>query len=78
VSKDGGAGCMGAGEKVSVGGLGVSCLMLAGVGDEEGRAEEAMVVTGAHTSGRGSSRSGTSWSSSQRGSWVETSGLLDQ
>ena len=51
---------MGVGEKVSVGGSGVSYLMLAGAGDGEGGAGEATLATGANTSGRGSSRSGTS------------------
>ena len=77
-SKDRGAGCTGAGEKVSVGSLGVSCLMLAGAGDGEGRAGEATVATGTNTSGRGSSRSGMSWFLSRRGSWAEMSGLSDQ
>ena len=63
---------------MSIGGLGVSCLMLAGVGDGEGRVGEVTVVTGTNTSGQGSLRLGTSWFSSQRGSWAETSGLSDQ
>ena len=79
-SKDGGAGCTEVGEKVSVGGLGVSCLMLAGAGDGEGGAGEAMVATGANTSGPGSSRLGTSWFSSQRDAWggdIEQVGILE-
>ena len=77
-SKDRGAGYTGTGEKVSIGSLGVSCLMLAGAGDGEGRAGEATVATGANTTGRGSLRSGMSWFLSQRGSWVATLGLSDQ